>query len=50
VNLVDPSGKVVLWSGTAGDREGKFGDLKHGGLQTVAGHLIKNLKKSMQPK
>jgi hypothetical protein len=50
VNLVDPSGKVVLWSGTGGDREGKFGDLKHGGLQTVAAHLIKNLKKSMQPK
>ena len=50
VNLVDPSGKVVLWSGTAGDREGKFVDLKHGGLQTVAAHLIKNLKKSMQPK
>lgn len=50
VNLVDPSGKIVLWSGTAGDREGKFGDLKHGGLQTVAAHLIKNLKKSMQPK
>jgi hypothetical protein len=50
VNLVDPSGKVVLWSGTGGDREGKFGDLKHGGLQTVAAHLVKNLKKSMQPK
>jgi hypothetical protein len=50
VNLVDPSGKVVLWSGTAGDREGKFGDLKHGGLQAIAGHLIKSLKKAMQPK
>ena len=50
VSLVDPSGKVVLWSGTAGDREGKFGDLKHGGLQTVAAHLIKSLKKAMQPK
>jgi hypothetical protein len=50
VNLVDPSGKVVLWSGTAGDREGKFAELKHGGLQTVAAHLIKNLKKAMQPK
>jgi hypothetical protein len=50
VNLVDPAGKVVLWSGTAGDREGKFGDLKHGGLQTIAAHLVKNLKKAMQPK
>lgn len=50
VNLVDPSGKVVLWSGTGADRENKFLDLKHGGLQTVAAHLIKDLKKAMQPK
>jgi hypothetical protein len=50
VNLVDPSGKIVLWSGTAADRENKFLDLKHGGMQTVAAHLIKDLKKSMQPK
>ena len=50
VNLVDPSGKVVLWSGTAADRENKFLDIKHGGLQTVAGHLIHSLRKSMQAK
>jgi hypothetical protein len=50
VNLVDPSGKIVLWSGTAADRENKFLDLKHGGLQTLAAHLVKDLKKSMQPK
>jgi hypothetical protein len=50
VNLVDPSGKIVLWSGTAADRENKFLDLKHGGLQTVAAHLVKDLRKSMQPK
>ena len=48
VDLVDPSGKIVLWSGTAADRENKFLDLKHGGLQTVAGHLIKDLRKAMQ--
>lgn len=50
VNLVDPSGKVVLWSGTASDRENKFLDVKHGGLQTVAGHLIHSLRKAMQSK
>lgn len=50
VNLVDTSGKVVLWSGTAADREGKFLDVKHGGLQTVAGHLIHQLRKAMQSK
>lgn len=50
VNLVDPSGKVVLWSGTAGDRNQKFLDLKHGGLQSVAAHLIHSLHKAMQAK
>jgi hypothetical protein len=50
VNLVDPSGKVVLWSGTEGDRENKFLDVKHGGLQTIASHLVHSLKKAMQPK
>jgi hypothetical protein len=50
VNLVDPSGKVVLWSGTAADRENKFLDVKHGGLQTVAGHLVHSLRKAMQSK
>jgi hypothetical protein len=48
VDLVDPSGKIVLWSGTGADRENKFLDLKHGGLQTVAAHLVKNLRKAMQ--
>ncbi len=48
VNLVDPSGKVVLWSGTGGDRENKFLDVKHGGLQTVAAHLVHSLRKAMQ--
>jgi hypothetical protein len=48
VNLVDPSGKFVLWSGTGADRENKFLDIKHGGLQTVAGHLVHSLKKAME--
>jgi hypothetical protein len=50
VNLVDPGGKVVLWSGTAGDRENKFLDLKHGGQRTVAEHLVHELRKAMQSK
>jgi hypothetical protein len=50
VELVDPSGKIVLWSGTGADRENKFLDLKHGGLQTVAAHLVKELRKAMQSK
>jgi hypothetical protein len=50
VNLVDPSGKVVLWSGTAGDRDKKFLDIKHGGLEAVAGHMIHSLHKAMQAK
>jgi len=50
VNLTDPAGKTVLWSGTAGDRQNKFLDITHGGLQTVAAHLVKDLKKAMQSK
>jgi hypothetical protein len=50
INLTDPAGKVVLWSGTAGDRENKFLDVKHGGLQTIAAHLIHSLRKAMQSK
>jgi hypothetical protein len=50
VQLVDPSGKSVLWSGTGGDREKLFLNLKHGGEQKVAAHLVKELKHAMQPK
>ncbi len=50
INLMDPAGKVVLWSGSAGDRENKFLDVKHGGLQAIAAHLIRSLRKSMQSK
>ena len=48
--LVDPSGKVVLWSSTGNDRNKLLLDLKHGGNQKIAAHLVKDLKKSMQPK
>jgi hypothetical protein len=50
VQMVDPADKVVLWSGTGGDREKLFLDLKHGGEQKVAAHLVKELKHAMQPK
>jgi hypothetical protein len=50
VQLVDPSGKSVLWSGTGGDRELMFLDLKHGGEQKIAAHLVKDLRRAMQPK
>jgi len=50
VQLVDPGGKSVLWSGTGGDRDAIFLDLKHGGEQKIAAHLVKDLKRAMQPK
>ena len=50
VQLVDPSGKTVLWSGTAGDRNEVFLNLKHSGEQKVAAHLIGQLRKAMQHK
>jgi len=50
VQMVDPSGKTVLWSSTGGDRDKLFLDLKHGGEQKIAAHVVKDLKKSMQPK
>ena len=48
VQMVDPSGATVLWSGSANDRSMAFLDLKHGGQQKVASHLIDQLKKAMQ--
>jgi len=50
VQMVDLSDKVVLWSGTGGDRDKMFLNLKHGGEQKVAAHLVKELKHAMQPK
>jgi len=50
VQLVDPNGEKVLWSGTAGDRSAKFLDLKHGGEEKIAAHLVSQRHKAMQPK
>ena len=48
VNLTDESGKHLLWTGTAGDRNAKMLGVKHGGLPQVADSLIAQLKKAMQ--
>jgi hypothetical protein len=50
VQMVDPNGKMVLWSGTASDRDKMFANLKHGGQEQIAENLVKSLKKAMQPK
>ena len=50
VQLVDPTGKTVLWSSTGSDRDKMFLDLKHGGEEKIAAHLVKDLKKAIQPK
>jgi len=50
VQLVDTTGKSVLWSATGGDRDKMFLDLKHGGEQRIAAHLVKSLRQAMQPK
>jgi len=48
VNLTDPNGKVVLWSGTAGDRDVKKLAIKHGGENKIAENLAGQLKKAME--
>jgi hypothetical protein len=49
VELVDPAGQVVLWSGTAGDRNGELLDVTHGGEQKIAEKLVTQMRKAMQP-
>ncbi|MBV9268101.1 MAG: hypothetical protein JO061_18175 [Acidobacteriaceae bacterium] len=48
VDLMDPRNQVVLWSGSAGDRSATWLELRHGGEQKVADHLIGELKKAME--
>ena len=48
VNLTDPKARVILWSGTAGDRNAKLLAMKHGGEEKVAEHLAGQLKKAME--
>ena len=48
VQLVDPGGRQVIWSGTAGDRRKLALGLAHGGQQKLADSLIGQMKKAMQ--
>jgi hypothetical protein len=48
VQLVDPSGTQIIWSGTAGDRNMATLGIAHGGLQKIADHLVDQLHKAMQ--
>jgi hypothetical protein len=48
VQLVDKAERQVLWSGTAGDRSWATLQMKHGGQEKVADHLMGDLKKAMQ--
>ena len=47
LNLYDKTGKIILWSGEAGDRSLMFGALRRGGERKVAERLIKDLKKQI---
>jgi hypothetical protein len=48
VDLTDPNGKVVLWSGSANDKSQAWLNLRHGGRQKIADHLASDLKKAME--
>jgi hypothetical protein len=47
VSLLDKEGKVILWSGEAGDRNMWVGPLARGGQRKVADRLVNKLKKAM---
>lgn len=48
VNIVDPSGKVVLWSGSADDKEKVYLNFRYGGERQLAEKLAGQLKKSIE--
>ncbi len=48
VSMVDPSDKVVLWSGSANDKETAYLGFRHGGEQKVADKLAGQLKKAIE--
>jgi hypothetical protein len=48
VDLVDPAGRTVLWSGSAGDKSWMTLEMKHGGQEKIAAHIVGQLKKAMQ--
>lgn len=47
VSLLDKEGKIVLWSGEAGDRNLWVGAMARGGQRKVADRLVSKLKKAM---
>ena len=47
VSMVDPSGKIVLWSGSADDGEKIYLNFRHGGQRQVAEKLASKLKKAL---
>jgi hypothetical protein len=47
VQLVDPSEKEVIWSGTGSDRKVLTLGIQHGGQDKIADRLIGELKKAM---
>ena len=48
VSMLDPSGKVVLWSGSADDKEKAYLNFRHGGERQVADKLAGQLKKAVE--
>ena len=48
INMVDPSHKVVLWSGSATDKDKAFLNLRHGGERQIAQKLVSQLKRALQ--
>lgn len=48
VSLLDKSGRVVLWSGEAGDRSVLWGSMQRGGPRKVADRLMRSLKKAIE--
>jgi hypothetical protein len=48
VSLVDPSGKILIWSGSADDKEKMYLNFRHGGQRELAEKLAGQLKKSLK--
>ena len=48
VMLIDPRAKVLIWSGSAGDKSFLFNSLKKGGSRKIADRLVDQLKKSFE--
>jgi hypothetical protein len=50
ISLLDKTGKTLLWSDEAGDRNLFWGPLKRGGQRKVADRLVSKLKKAIDGK